>query len=409
MAKPSSSNSDWAVSETRKPVAARPALYGAAFNPYCRKNDDQLLATVGGNAATIYKFRVKSKKFDQLISYEDENTKEALYVVCWAYLKEGRMALCVGGQLGVIRVIDTEAGTTARLLHGHGQSLCDIRHHPSLRGIIATSSEDLSAIIWNVNQHMPLIRLGGYRGHRNQVLSLDWSECGEFVITASMDHQVMCWSLKGFYMKKIRCSMTGEKFDAHEVLREDFPKTTDEAVLKKIRLEKTYEDMLMINEPCAKSNDFHWNYIDCLRVVKGFCFSKSVYQDAIMIWKFGTFEDGVAGLEHVIKTENTSSFLAQLVIPENNWWFNKFDIDPSFKWLACGIEGSVHIFNIDGENIFNKNAVKSVSTGRQSKDDQMRQICFEPYGRFMAAVGDKGHIVRIDLKSALDDELNPSQ
>lgn len=58
------------------------------------------------------------------------------------------------------------------MLPGHGQTVNELRAHPNKDGIVASCSVDLTVIIWNVTQSEYLVRLGGFRGHRNQLLSL---------------------------------------------------------------------------------------------------------------------------------------------------------------------------------------------------------------------------------------------
>ncbi|CAJ0957038.1 unnamed protein product, partial [Mesorhabditis belari] len=383
----------------------RQNIYGAAFNQYRLPEETPIFATVGSNWVSVYEVPLVeeqngNKNLIKLIaSYKDGNDDEAYYAVCWAIDPQTiKSLLCFGGKFGFIRVVDATSGQMIRMLSGHGQAVNELRAHPSKDGIVASCSVDLTVIIWNVNQSNYLVRLGGFRGHRNQLLSLDWSECGNYIVTGSMDHSIKLWSLKGKPGQKIDQSLgiveepnTESKYSVQ---------TGDEFALAFVRhvsakKESSKTQPAMVQHPCCTTNELHTNYVDCVRLCGPFVFSKAVSQNCIYVWKFGKFEEKIAGLDHLVKPDSLVSMLSSLRLDNNVNWFAKFELDPFKKWLLCGNNSSaIYAYNIRDKIMEGK--AQQVLKVFDGADAQVRQVCFEPYGRLAMAVGDRGLLSRID-------------
>ncbi|CAG9533202.1 unnamed protein product [Cercopithifilaria johnstoni] len=341
-------------------------IYGVAFSPYLIANPH--FATVGENRVSIYAITKDGNGVKLLRSFHDSAKTEWFFSVCWAYDTENDVHVVIaGGNRGIIRVIDVMTGDLVNSLVGHGDAVNDVRVFPNDSMIIASASKDFTARIWNIHNSACLAILGGVEGHLDQVISVDFDAESEYLASASMDHTVKLWYIgKGSGVDRL---VEQSKADLRLV---DFPAE--------------------IHYPRCSTRDVHTNYVDCVRIFHRLIFSKST-ENEIALWKFGDFDDLVAGQGNKVKTETCVIHFRQMELPETNMWYIKFEIDPLEKYLVCGNQkGEIYVWEI------NNGSLPSIKSNHVLRPKDIgcaiRQIAFSPCGQHMIAVADDASISR---------------
>uniref|UniRef100_A0A1I8AJV2 WD_REPEATS_REGION domain-containing protein n=1 Tax=Steinernema glaseri TaxID=37863 RepID=A0A1I8AJV2_9BILA len=299
-------------------------LYGCAFNQLLPDDFPPVLATVGGTRLTVYIFTEDaSKSFRPIIQYQDPCKDESLYAITWTYDSvNDRHGCVIGGERGVIRVVDSTDGRVWKTLIGHGGAVNDLRTFTRDSSVVASASKDLTVRLWNVRFSECIAILGGTNGHRDQVLSIDFDERGEYLVSGSMDHSILLWDVGG---------------------------DTDvgRALAQSLDPVKPRPQPVELHFPVAQSRDLHANYVDCVRFVGDFIVSKSC-ERSILLWKFGEIRDGVAGRGSAGVVETFACHMVLLDMPDLDTWFARMDVDNQRKYLLCGTQsGTLRFWKLD--------------------------------------------------------------
>ncbi|VDN05954.1 unnamed protein product [Thelazia callipaeda] len=355
-------------------------IYGVAFSPYLTVNPH--FATVGENRVSIYAIAKDGNGVRLLRSFHDSAKNESFFAICWGYDTENDVHVVIaGGNRGIIRVINVVTGELVNSLIGHGDAVNDVRVFPNDSMIVASASKDFTARIWNIHNSACLAILGGVEGHLDQVISVDFDASSEYLASASMDHTIKLWYVgKGSGVDRLVEQSKADlkvNYGFSPLLRNliqlvDFPAE--------------------IHYPRCCTRDIHTNYVDCVRIFHRLIFSKST-ENEIVLWKFGDFDDMLAGQGNKLKTETCVIHFRQLKLPETNMWYIKFEIDPLEKYLVCGNQkGEIHVWEINNGSL---PSVKSNYVLRM-KDVwcTVRQVAFSPCGQHMIAVADDASISR---------------
>ena len=171
--------------------------------------------------------------------YVDADPNETYYTCCWCSKKNALVpyVACAGAK-GVVRVLNCKKKDFCGALVGHGGEINDLRAHPSMPNIIASASKDLSVRLWNVSNGVCVAIFSGARGHRNDVLSVDFHpdlfSCPEsgredvvVIATGGMDNAVKVWSTRG---KKISKAIEDSESWEDEIVEFPTAKIHDEFV-----------------------------------------------------------------------------------------------------------------------------------------------------------------------------------
>lgn len=100
--------------------------------------------------------------------------------------------LAIGGDDGVIKLVEIATGREERMLRGHQGHIVSLAFSPDSRWLI-TGSGDRTARIWDTSTGQPLITL---QGHGNWVTTVAFSPDGERAITGSRDGTVRLWDAR---------------------------------------------------------------------------------------------------------------------------------------------------------------------------------------------------------------------
>ncbi|VDD94949.1 unnamed protein product [Enterobius vermicularis] len=329
-------------------------IYGCCFCPYSRET--LYFATVGHNRVTVYKIN-DDENLELLRCYQDAAGDELFYTVCWAYDPDyEEHSVVVGGQRGIVRVLEATTGNVICSLSGHGGAVNDIKVCPKDSTLIATAGEDFTARIWDTRNESCLAILGG------SILFQDFDASCDYLATASMDHTVKMWYI-------------GEGSGVDRMIAQA------KSSLKLIDMP------LEIHYPYCSTRDIHADYADCVCIYHKMIFSKSV-ENKIVLWKFGDLESGVAGGGTAVKTESSVLHFRQLFLPDGDLWFVRCTIDPSGKYLACGNKAAaIHVWDLSNGMPANKRDFVLLPKGMKGA---VRQLSFSPCSRYLVAVGDDG-------------------
>ncbi|KAK0407415.1 hypothetical protein QR680_019184 [Steinernema hermaphroditum] len=345
-------------------------IYGCAFNPYLPEDCPPVLAAVGGNRCTVYMLDAKAKKgrgcFYPLAD---------LCAVTWV-CDGDRYACVIGGSTGHMRCVDGGNGQIWQTFVGHTDGVLEIRTSPTETTIFASSSSDHSVRLWSTRFSQCLAIIGGVDGHVSEVISFDFDDDCDYLITGSMDHSVKLWNI-------------GEGTEVPQLVADSLDPV-------KPRLPP-----VELHFPVAETRDVHGNYVDCVRLFGKFVISKAP-ENQIVIWKFGTLEDGIAGrgLKDSHVKETLVTHIAFLDMPHLDVWFNRFDIDVDRKYLVCASQrGMIRFWDLT-KGLPKDNCDFEIFAwyGNGKKHIwQIVQVAFSHNGKALVAVGVEGRIVRLDL------------
>jgi len=203
--------------------------------------------------------------------YVDADPNETYYTCCWCSKKNALVPyIACAGAKGVVRVLNCKKKDFCGALVGHGGEINDLRAHPAMPNIIASASKDLSVRLWNVSNGVCVAIFAGARGHRNDVLSVDFHpslhSCPEsgrqdvvVIATGGMDNAVKVWSTRG---KKVSRAIEDSELWEDEIV--EFPTA-------------------QVRAPEFSTFHAHNHFVDCVRYFGEIIFSKSV-ENKILAW-----------------------------------------------------------------------------------------------------------------------------
>ncbi|KAM0676695.1 Embryonic ectoderm development [Binucleata daphniae] len=157
--------------------------------------------------------------------------------------------LLVAGANGIIKVIDLEKGKIKHFLKGHGNTINTIKTHTQDRSIIFSGSADLSIRMWDIRTGKTVCIFGGIAGHRDQILSLDVSLCGKYLVSGSHDCTVKMWKIPEKCKKCKKYCIKGHSCE-------------------------NKEEISCIYFPIFSSAEIHRSFITCVRFYGNFIMAK---------------------------------------------------------------------------------------------------------------------------------------
>ncbi|CAO4375259.1 unnamed protein product [Caenorhabditis nigoni] len=415
-------------------------LYGCAFNPYARPQDNQLVAICGEKNVHVFKITGTDKlehiwavSFEPMGIPTDRN--ETLYSVAWAYdtyeHDHHRPAhkIVAGGALGHVYVIDLKTKNLDNTLLSFGGEINDIRVNPADSNLIACASGDQSIRIHHIRNESAIITIGGPLSHPSAVLSVDWNSKGDTLITCGLDHQIMSWDLSSNPAKEwldktcaelengkknvfFQSGSDSDRSTKNTKITKKIGKDSDKAVLKEVHaaLHRPHDNTLDIYAPSAVITDLHSDYTDCVRFLPDselFLSKGSGNDPHLNISRFG-LPKGIKTYPErgpVLEPEQSVTNYAWYKIPEGWSWYHKCAIDPMRKFIACaGSGGTLFFFKIDadaptGENYEPVHQLKLTD----AEKGNVRNVDFSPCGRYVVATTSNGYVVRMDRKTSSDD------
>lgn len=117
-----------------------------------------------------------------------------------------RNLLCLGGESGIIKILDLGVGLLDGFLRGHTGAVYDML---SCGNILITSSEDSTVRLWSLENYECLGVLGGMFGHKDHVLSIDLSYGKDLLVSVGTDSAIKQWQID-IEALSARCPRAGE-------------------------------------------------------------------------------------------------------------------------------------------------------------------------------------------------------
>ncbi|KAE9418900.1 hypothetical protein Angca_008228, partial [Angiostrongylus cantonensis] len=327
-----------------------------------------------------------------------------IFTLTWCYdITDKAHRIAFGGYSGLIRLIDVSSGNLLMNMYGHGDHVNEMRTDPNNSMIFASVSKDTTIRLWNIRVHGPIAILGGYEGHKDQVLSLDWSLDSKYIVSCSMDHSIRLWYLgTDKLQERIRDSMT---LKGQVNFRKELADWCEH--FSDCQSGRT----IQIHYPIAINTDLHNDYVDCVRflghyVISKLCYSSMIFllisgrpsgifqgsDMSVVIFRFGSFGEEFYKIRPKLQVDTSALQLARLDLPDSDIWFIKFDIDPLNRWIVSGNKmGQLCMWDLtDGLPMGNMTVATKIA------ECCIRQICFGANGRIIVAVADDYSVTRLE-------------
>jgi polycomb protein EED len=347
-------------------------IFGISFNEFFPATENPIFATTGSNRVTVYRC-LPGGEIDTLQSYEDPDTEENFYTCCWTYNPETKECLVLAaGARGIIRVINVYTAKCTRSLLGHGNSINDLRIHPTDVLILLSSSKDHALRLWNVKTGICVAILGGVDGHRDEVLSGDFDINGQFIFSCGMDHALKMWSLE-------TPSLKSKLAESHLYDETTATRSFSTAV---------------IHIPQFSTRSVHRNYVDCVRWLGELILSKSC-ENAIVLWKPGPVTKCLQDLT-LTDSNMYATILHEFSMSNCDIWFLRFCLDFKMHLLACGNQwGRVFLWDLSCDDV---SLAKHMQLSHPKCESAVRHVGFSRCGSILVSVCDNGTIWRWDRK-----------
>ena len=289
-------------------------MYGVKFCDTPGYHD--YFGSCGKNAATIY--HVAPDGCEVVHVFVDEDSEENYYTCAWSSTHDTDSPLfLVGGMRGIIKTINIVSLEVGNFLVGHGAPINEIRVHPVDNQLCLSSSKDESIRLWNLKTSICIAIFAGDKGHRDEVLSVDFHPLGTCFASAGMDNSIKIWNL------------------SEPAIRNAIERSYTEPVRQGNMAFVTYSQQTNL----FSTNQVHDNYVDAVRWVGNCIISKST-KNLICLWQ-----------PDASRYKGATLILRQFSIKNSLHWFLKMDACVPLDLFAVGnTTGAVYIYNIHGES-----------------------------------------------------------
>jgi polycomb protein EED len=232
--------------------------------------------------------------------------------------------------------------------------------------LLLSASQDHSILLWNIRYASCIANFSGVGGHRDQVLTIDFSSDGSHFVSGGMDHCIKIWSL-----------------NVEELLEK--VEVNNNAVIDSKRSET-----VRIHHPKFMTRDIHSNYVDTVKYFGSSILSKSC-QNEITYWKYN---------ENAKLKETGAYKLFTFDFHDCGIWFIRMELNLQKTQMAVGNEsGKIFLFDLDTDVPINNFSTLS----HEKCISCVRQIAFSRSGNILVAVCDDGTIWRWDRKEKMEE------
>jgi polycomb protein EED len=362
-----------AVRRPQEPNQSKNQIYSIEFFPTSR-NEQKIFACSGGRRVTIFAISdndVDEDKADEkdedegnvkaIRGFLDEDETEDFYCSCWAISPEQQPLLCVGGESGVIKILNVDSCTLFSYFLGHGGPIYDLSLHPQNEDLIFSCSKDESIRLWSLQTRTCLIVFAGDQGHRDSVLSLDVHISGKWLASSGMDNTIKIWELDSDAVKQaIRDGRAREE--------EENPLTTQQPTKKKSRAP-------FIQFPAFTTRRVHTDYIDCVKWIGDLVMTKSI-ESKCCLWKPDTR-----------RRANSVALLRVYPYICGSLWYVRFGLNSDLSIMAVASDdGTIFLYDVDAGGP----AYQQISPAMMKT--LIRSVRFSPDDEYIVGCGDDGTI-----------------
>lgn len=280
-----------------------------------------IFVTCAGTAVRVYEAR-KKKKPMLLQVYHDEDFTEIFYCVAITYNADDNHQwwICVAGKKGVVRVINMQQGSVIKSLTGHGEAINDLKIHPRDSALVLSASKDESLRLWNLRTGVTVAMFAGLKGHRGEVLFVDFDATGRRFASCGIDNSIRIWDVDADIKLVDTIVKSHEAADAGA---EDGYTYADK------KGKKQSWQMRTCQFPYFVTTKVHEHYVDCVMWVGDLLLSKSIH-NRILLWEPGFDREAIGS---PIKNY---TLLEEYTLEGCKVWFIRFGMDRRRQLIACG-------------------------------------------------------------------------
>uniref|UniRef100_A0A0K0ES88 WD_REPEATS_REGION domain-containing protein n=1 Tax=Strongyloides stercoralis TaxID=6248 RepID=A0A0K0ES88_STRER len=383
-------------------------IYDAKF---FEPGKDELESFVIGYGNKLYIFEIdekrKGKKIQMRLTISSGVEEEEYFALCtsFVYIQKNKYPVVVaGGKCKVLQVFLAHNGKHLHNLFGHSGDINEICASPVDFEIVASVSNDETCRLFNIRHGVNLATFGGPMGHTHNIISLDFSLCGNYIVTCGSDYKVMLWGLKDKTINTQSFCTTSKKnnnnFDLvfkKLKIKNVFIKNTSLEEKLKISKEMFLDDdkknklaeQLFKRFPLCQNRMLHNTIIDGVRFYDNYIITKD-QSKILSMWKFGKHSDDITGNKEILKEQRNYSILKHFVLPNcNETWFHKIEIDPSNNILAVASDnGFIYLYDITKQEFYQQPDNVLTHYFKKSKQRGVRNITFSHDSRYLLSVGD---------------------
>ena len=389
-----------------------PVMYGLAFNSF--SYPDNVFAVCGQSLLIVYRCLTTIEQqsnrngLQPLFAHTDSN--DSYYCCCWShdYQRPDHPYLCVGGERGVIRIIDVRRQCESKTLYGHGAAINDLKICPRDPSLLLSASKDSGIRLWNLATNTLIAIFGGVQGHRDEVLAIDFHRSRSLFVSVSIDHSIKIWS---FRHHEVAQAIEKSRHFISDQNAQQFPTVSQ-------------------HFPNYSTRDVHHNYIDSVQWFGDLLVTKSC-DEKLIIWKPGASEnETLDDLErrtyysdsatHGTLDSSEDSTTSNVVIirrfdlDRNNMWFVRFSLDLNEFILAIGnLQGHLFLYDLKHFNprdyrlafevpvpiptIVCSQKKNNNSLPQRAYSRVIRQTAFNEDGTILIVLGENSTVTRYDL------------
>ncbi|ELA45914.1 hypothetical protein VCUG_02594 [Vavraia culicis subsp. floridensis] len=257
---------------------------------------------------------------EQLQKFLDEDVREE-FLCCTFCDSKNKTFLILGGERGILKVIDLNLGSFYIALKGHGGPIIDMLHNEIRPNVVFSASSDTTIRMWDIHRVCTLAIFGGLAGHEDVVLSIDMSADGNYLVSSGTDNSIKVWSIPNItdkFTAKDTSSVLGKyHFVNSEFSRADIP--------------------IKINYPIFNSQVLHKAYINCVKFFGNVIISKNISKRLAIVKFKGNYEIYKNSVDSDVIILKEYKFKEKLI--------HKFTIFGS-KLVIFDEKGNCHIINL---------------------------------------------------------------
>lgn len=342
-------------------------------------------------AACMNKIRIyranRGQKPTLLQVYEDSDEDEQYYSLTWMFNanRKNEWWVATAGLAGVVRVLNVTKCRLESTLIGHGKSVNHLATHPLDPALILTASMDESLRLWNLRTASTVAIFAGLKGHRNEVVCVDFHHSGHKFASCGIDNSIRAWDIVGD--ENVMAAIKESHLAADRGVT-DVSVYYDENNMRRKTL------VPMVQSPMFSFKEVHKHYVDCVGWIGDLLISKSLH-NRLLMW------DPEGDREALSTVRAGFSILEEYLIDHATIWFIRFGVDSTRQLVACGNErGVVSVFKLDDipSRLYSQVWPGKTNSNRKQPTENcvVRQCAFNNDASILLAIDDNSRVAQYE-------------